>query len=37
LDQTARYSAVQTRKDGLGWERVVAARLRPAMSSETRP
>jgi release factor glutamine methyltransferase len=37
LDQTRRYSAVQTRKDGLGWERVVAARLRPATSSEARP
>lgn len=37
LNLTARYSAVQTRKDGLGWERVVAARLRPATSSEARP
>lgn len=29
LETTIGYSAVQTRRDGLGWERVVAARFNP--------
>lgn len=29
VETTARYAAVQTHRDGLGWERVVAARVNP--------
>ncbi len=34
LQRAAAYLSVQTRKDGLGWERVVAARLGPAATTE---